>query len=110
MVVQKRYSDFEKLRELLVRAHSGGPNPQTLGLPELPEKRLLGPPVRPSRRPRVRLTVPPGETADARPPGKFKAKVVEERRLGLESLLLFVLKNQVLSQSPVTVAWFKTSA
>ena len=42
--------------------------------------------------------------------GKFKAKVIEERRLGLEELLLFVLKNQVLSQSQITIAWFSSSS
>jgi len=42
LVLHKRYSEFEKLRDNLVRAHGTGPNPQTLGLPELPGKRMLG--------------------------------------------------------------------
>jgi len=42
LVIHKRYSEFEKLRDNLVRAHGTGPNPQTLGLPELPGKRMLG--------------------------------------------------------------------
>jgi len=32
--------------------------------------------------------------------------VIEERRRSLEAMLTFILKNQVLKESHITVSWF----
>lgn len=45
IVVHKRYSDFEKLHETLIRLHSSsraGGSSQVIGMPDMPEKRTIG--------------------------------------------------------------------
>lgn len=78
-VVHRRYTDFERLDDMLRREHELRPNPQIRSLPYLPEKKVLG---------------------------KFKASFIEQRRSGLEEYLTFIVKNQELSSMPFVREWF----
>jgi hypothetical protein len=92
LVLVRRFSDFERLREALVRVPGAS-------LPLLPEKRMLGAPTDPALRP-YRPYLLPLVVA-----GKFRTAVVDERRRAAEALLQAVLRDPALRDHAVTRAW-----